>query len=104
MSELDSARNGETPPQDRPGRSILRRFEGLRRREAPDTVAFREVVTSLRRHLWLFLSVVTCSAGAAAFLALREDPVYRATATVRFSEGLRKLTADIDESPVPMQQ
>jgi succinoglycan biosynthesis transport protein ExoP len=104
MSELDPAREGEAARQDRPRKSVLRRMGGLALRDAPDTVAFKEVLSVLRRHIWLLLGVVACTTGGAAFLAFRDPPVYRATATVRFSEGLRNLTADIDESPVPMPQ
>lgn len=101
MSESQSSRSGEKA-RDSSKDLIPRRAGRLSGRWAPDAVAFKETLSILRRHIWLILAVVGCSVGAAAFLAFRDPSVYRATATVRYSEGLRDLTADINEVPAPL--
>ncbi len=102
MSESEPSRESRQANQDRSSDLIPRGVDRVTRRGAPDAVAFRDAFFIFWRHVWLILAVVACTVGAAAFLALRNPPVYRATATVRFSEGLRNLTADIEDAAAPL--
>jgi polysaccharide biosynthesis transport protein len=104
MSESEPFREGQ-PAHQTPSNVLAPQGLGRRNvRGAPDAVAFKELFAVFRRHIWLILAVTACTVGAAAFLAFRDPKVYRATATVRFSEGLRALTADIENAAAPLPQ
>jgi succinoglycan biosynthesis transport protein ExoP len=101
MSDSEPFREGQSAHPDRSAVPVPQTPGKVTWRGAPDAVAFREFFVVLRRHIWLILIVTASTMGAAAFLALRDPSVYRATATVRLSEGLRALTADIDGTEAP---
>lgn len=101
MSESERFPEGQSAHAGRSGVPVAQASGGVTWRGAPDAVAFKEFFLVLRRHIWLILIITVFTTGAAAFLALRDPSVYRATATVRFSEGLRALTADIDGAETP---
>ena len=87
------------------GRSVGSRSSSrLNGSRAPDAVAFGMILDVLRRHVWLILAVTALSVGAAAFLALRDPRVYRATATVRLGQARQALNEDIqDATPLPQR-
>ena len=62
-------------------------------------INLREAVRVLRRHLWIVLGLTGVTLGVATFLALRAEPVYRATAVVRLADARRSLTGNLVENP-----
>jgi hypothetical protein len=59
----------------------------------------REAVRVLRRHPWIFLGLTGVALGVATFLALRAEPVYRATAVIRLADARGSLTGKLVENP-----
>jgi succinoglycan biosynthesis transport protein ExoP len=101
MSESERFREDRSAHPDRSGLTAPQAPGKVTWRGAPDALAFKEFFLVLRRHIWMILIVTVSTMGTAAFLALRDPSVYRATATVRLSEGLRNLTADLDGTEAP---
>jgi capsular exopolysaccharide synthesis family protein len=58
-------------------------------------VNLRDVLATIRRNLWLILSIATVVAGATAYVVLREAPMYRASALIRLADVRQAMTGDI---------
>lgn len=62
-------------------------------------INLREAARVLRRHPWIVLGLTGVALGVATFLALRAEPIYRATAVIRLADARRSLTGNLVENP-----
>ena len=65
------------------------------------TVSLEELLSTLRRHVWLVLGVAAVAVAATGFVAYTTGPVYRAVAVIRLSDPRRALTGGVVEDPGP---
>src|SRR5438445_5559551 len=65
------------------------------------TVSLEELLSTLRRHVWLVLGVAAVAVAATGFVAYTTGPVYRAVAVIRLSDPRRALTGGVVEDPAP---
>jgi len=61
------------------------------------TVGLEELLSTLRRHVWLVLGVAAVAVAATGFVAYTTGPVYRAVAVIRLSDPRRALTGGVVE-------
>ncbi|HEX9935489.1 MAG TPA: polysaccharide biosynthesis tyrosine autokinase [Longimicrobium sp.] len=66
--------------------------------ESTDTVDLNEVLAVLRRHVGLIVSVMLLVTAAAAFIVLRQQPSYQATALIRLKDVRGQMTAGLDDA------
>ena len=66
------------------------------------TVGLEELLSTLRRHVWLVLGVAAVAVAATGFVAYTTGPVYRAVAVIRLSDPRRALTGGVVEDPAPI--
>ena len=62
----------------------------------PDTIDLREVIAVLRRHVWLVVAVTVLALASALAIVLRQQPQYRATATIRLKDERQAMTGTLD--------
>src|SRR5947209_8708615 len=63
------------------------------------TVGLEELLSTLRRHVWLVLGVAAVAVAATGFVAYTTGPVYRAVAVIRLSDPRRALTGGVVVDP-----
>src|SRR5919202_5977694 len=62
-----------------------------------EAVDLKEVLATLRRHLWVVVAIALASAGVAAYVAYTARPVYRTEAVIRLEDNQRAMTSGLDE-------
>ncbi len=65
-----------------------------------NTVRLKDLLLTLRRHVWLVLGLATAVVLATAYRAYTSVAVYRAVAVIRLSDPRRALTGGLVEGPV----
>src|SRR5919206_3324833 len=62
-----------------------------------EAVDLKEVLATLRRHLWLVITIAAASLGVAAYVAYTSRPYYRSQAVIRLEDNRKAMTGGLDE-------
>jgi capsular exopolysaccharide synthesis family protein len=62
-----------------------------------EAVDLKEVLATLRRHLWLVITIAAASVGVAAYVAYTSRPYYRSQAVIRLEDNRKAMTGGLDE-------
>ena len=69
--------------------------EGAYPQVADDSLDIREILSVLRRHMWLVLASVVLVTAAAVFVVSRQEPQYRASAMIRLKNERQAMTGSL---------
>jgi len=102
MSIVQKDRN-HSPPQLRSGASLTER-EPIVAMTSREGITLSDIFTSLRRHVVLVLAATIAIGALAALSVFRENPTYRATATLRLTDTRSSMTGALGTGPADPRQ